>query len=101
MNRTDQIACERPARVTLRGSAVRYGKLSQNHSPHSGRSLEWGFLRFVAWDVIGYLNAEKSAPTRAQGPTEGISTMGESQVKVSRKEGVNRGDRNQEGRKSG
>jgi hypothetical protein len=33
MNRTDQIACESPTRVTLWGSAVRYGKLSQNYGP--------------------------------------------------------------------
>jgi hypothetical protein len=48
MNRTDQIACESPAGVTLWGSAVRYGKLSQNYGLHFGRALEWGFLRFLA-----------------------------------------------------
>ena len=48
MNRTDlNRTCESPAGVTLWGSAVRYGKLSQNHRPHSRERPKWGFLRFL------------------------------------------------------
>ena len=49
MNRSDlNRICESPARVTLWGSAVRYGKLSQNYGPHSRERPKWGFLRFLA-----------------------------------------------------
>ena len=47
MNHVDlNTVCESPAGVTLWAGAVRQAKLSQNHSPHSGFALEWGFLRF-------------------------------------------------------
>jgi len=58
MNRTDQIACESPARVTLWGSAVRYGKLSQNLASTLDELQNGGFYVFWPWDVPRYLNGE-------------------------------------------